>query len=64
MKDRDKQIKDIEKELDDLTNKLYDLSVLVKILSLGHETERKHKNIFDRVYGYIAKILNRKGEEK
>lgn len=60
---KDKE-KDIEKELKEVHLQIDELSEFVRILMLGHKTEKRHKNIFYKMYRTLTKFYNKRKEKK
>jgi hypothetical protein len=51
-----KQTKEIESELDELHLQIDELSEFIRILMLGHKTEKRHKNIFKLMCNKLCKF--------
>ena len=63
--------KDIIEELDELHLQINELSEFIRILMLGHKTERMHKNIFAKMFtalkhisAHRIKLKEKKNERK
>lgn len=60
----EEKIERIYKELDEIHYQVWTLSQFVKILMLGHQTKRKHKNIFKRMFNKLQKFSKEKPSHK
>ena len=56
MKKSEKEQKEVWEELDELHKKIWNLSQFVKIIFKGHETERKHKNIYKKCFNLLTQL--------